>query len=220
MNKDITYWVNLLTNISAWSSVLPVAAGFYRFRRLTPVAKVVLFFVIIAWLFELLSSYVANQGTNNTNLVPYWVAIETIFLAWIFRLTLKGVWKKVLVMVTILILLTTLGTILFWSESDTFSSNLRLVQTGIFILVILIYFYQLFDQGDTKALGKDPMFWFGTAFFIYFCGNLFFFIALGIAGNDGSQENINTLSGLFIIHSLVMIIRNILLTIGFLKIPK
>ena len=220
MNKDIAYWVNLATSSSAWSILLPIAAGIYRYRNLTLVAKGVLVFVIISGISESITAWFADQGTNNTNLVPYWVAIETIFLAWIFRLALKGVWKKVLVAVTVLILLTSLVSILFWSTSDTFSSNLRLVQTGIFILVCLIYFYQLFDQGDTKNLGKDPMFWFGTAFFIYFCGNLFFFIALGIAGNDGSQENINTLSGLFIVHSLVLIIRNVLLTIGFLKIPK
>ena len=220
MNKDIAYWANLITSVSAWSIILPLAAGFYRFRRLTVIAKIVLTFVIVGWLFEIVSSYVASQGTINTPLVPYWVTIETIFLALIFRLCLQGFWRKVLVVVTIIILLTSLGTILFLSGSDTFSSNLRLVQTGVFILICLVYFYQLFDQGDTKSLGKDPMFWFATAFFIYFCGTLFFVIALGAADEDRSDEGIRILSGLYIVQSLVLIIRNVLLTIGFLRIPK
>jgi len=207
--------------MAMWSITLPLLVGLFRYKRFTAVPKVVWYFVLVSTVFELVSGRIADLGDQNTDFIPYFVAIETLFLSWVYRKTLDGVWKKIIVAALILILITSLISILSASDSDTFSSNLRLVQTGVFIVLSLVYFYQLFDHVEIKALGKEPMFWFNTGFFIYFCGALFFFVAsITPNGEEFIQEEIEFFHQLFIIHSLVMVIRNILLTIGFWRIPK
>ncbi len=217
--KDIALWSYVATNIAAWSIVLPLAAGLFRYKRLDSVAKIVFFFVIVSGISEFITTYMANQNMDTASIFPYWVAVETLFLSAIFRRVLFGIWKKIVLVVLAVVLLTSTASIFIWADSDAFSSNLRLLETAVFIVLCLVYFYQLFDRGEVKVMGREPMFWFGTAFFLYFCGNLFFVIATNTSV-ELTNEQIEFLQGIWIINAIVMVIRNVLLTIGFWRITR
>jgi hypothetical protein len=145
--------------------------------------------------------------------------IETLFLCWVFDKTIKGRWRFFLNAVLVVMLVLGLLQLLLWMESDRFASLMRITQSGSFIILSLVYYYQLFGRLEVKNLGKDPMFWFVTAFFMYFAGNLFFFIATGIYGGDLSEDDIVILLRIFTVNSLILILRNIIIAIGYWKIP-
>jgi len=208
---------------SAYSIVVPLISSIARFFRHTTQARIIFYFLLVSTCAEAYTSYLANNGVENTKLMSIWVMIETLFLCWLFDKTIKGRWKIFLNVVLIVMLVLGVLTLLFWTDSDKFSSLMRMVESSAFIVLCLVYYYQLFDGLKVKNLSDDPMFWFVTAFFMYFAGNLFFFIATGVFGSAGdgfSEEELTILMRIFTINSAMLILRNIIIAIGYWRIPN
>jgi hypothetical protein len=219
MATILIVWSTFLMSVSSYSIALPLLSSISRYFRHTPQARVIFYFLLVSTIAELYTGYLADQGVENTDLITIWVMIETLFLCWVFDKTIKGRWRFFLNAVLVVMLVLGLLQLLLWMESDRFASLMRITQSGSFIILSLVYYYQLFGRLEVKNLGKDPMFWFVTAFFMYFAGNLFFFIATGIYGGDLSEDDIVILLRIFTVNSLILILRNIIIAIGYWKIP-
>ena len=215
-------WTTAIITASAYSIAVPLATSALRFLKHTPQARIIFYFLIVSTGAELYTSYLADSGVENTRLMSIWVMIETLFLCWLFDKTIRGKWKIFLNVVLVVLMVLGLLTLLIWMDSDKFSSIMRMVQSVAFIVLCLVYYYQIFDGLEVKNLGSDPMFWFVTAFFLYFAGNLFFFIATGVYGDPGegfTEEEITILMRIFTVNSLMMILRNVIIAIGYWRIP-
>lgn len=97
-----------------------------------------------------------------------------------------------------------------------FEWSVSIVRLNNSILFCLAPVMLYFDQGRTLAFGdilKSSIFWANSAIFIYFSGNLFFFLLFkSIASTDRNAALIS-----YCLHNMLLITRNILLALSFLK---
>lgn len=206
----------MLVDLSGYSLLIPIIIGFINYRKHHKVPRVVTFFVLISGIYELISRNLAAAGIENLKLISPWVIIESVFVCAIFVTVLRGVWRSIVRYLLIAIIILGGLEIVIWGDTDTYSSLLRSTECAVFIVLSLVYFYQLLESLTVPSLSREPMFWFNTAFLIYFAGNLFFFVASGTMGptENFGEEEFQILLRLYAIHAVVMIFRNLLLATG------
>lgn len=216
MRTEFSYWANLVVNLSGFSLLIPILIGFVNYKRHGKVSRVVTFFVLISGIYEFIAGKLAESGVENLKMITPWVVIETLFVCTIYKTVLTGNWKGVIKYLLIALAIIGVIDIVFYGDSDTYSSLLRSTECGVFIVLSIVYFYQLLEDLRAPSLSNEPMVWFNTAFLIYFAGNLFFFVASGTLGQTESfgDNEYDILLKLYTIHAVIIIFRNSLIARG------
>lgn len=213
-------WGNLFvifSQISVYSIFIPLFIGIYRRNSLGRSLKIVLVFLFVATLFEQVSSHLGNFGIRNIFLVPIYVFIEFIFIVAIFKTVLKSdFWNKLLIYALIAFVIMFVSNLILFKETDDMGSYIRSIESLFIIAFIVVYYYQLIENLTISSVGSEPMFWVSAGFLIYFAGNLFLFVTSNYLLKQSEQH----LMEAYTIHSILIIIRNLLFSVGLWMQPR
>lgn len=169
--------IGILLKVSDFSILAPVAAGIIRYKGLNETLKLFTWFIFISVLFEASLFYTNSKGINNLAILNVFVIVQYCFFTWVFRRAF-GSYAIRKGMVAVLVCFTAFALLnLFFLQGvrqfNTWSLGLMCM---LLLLVILLFFYELFNDGNVQRLERYPMFWVASGALIYFAGNLFLFI--------------------------------------------
>lgn len=198
--------------ISTASGLLPVIAFIYNYGWLDKVSRTIGIYFIPAFVFDATSEALPMLGvSNNMPVIHISVVTNIIFFGIIYY---EAFFIKKLKTLTIILSSTALvialyftkNILIFPSEADTASSI-------VFIVLSLIYFYQLLSRQEFVHIEKQGLFWFNAGVLFYFSINIFLFMLFNmIPENDRPTY--------YIIHSITNIIANLLYTTALLCRPQ
>ena len=207
--------LKILNNFSVFSTLLPVIAAIFYYRRFNKTFKILAVFFILSALFDLALIVVLKLGLqNNAPLLHLFVVISILFLSIVYYRTLgNGLLKKLIVVLVVLALLFVIFNSLFIEGIWAFPSISNTVQSVLFITFSLFYFYQLLSNQEVIHIEKQGLFWINAGVLVYFSSNIFLFMLFNRI-IEAQEWN------LWIIHSITNIIANVLYTIGLLCKPQ
>jgi len=120
--------------------------------------------------FGLKHLYTLNANVYNTTTV-----IEFLFFYWLFFTAVrKPVFKKVMLVLSGVYLLSAIINIAFVQGFDQWASYTMLIGTIIIILFVFLFFYDAFDNKEPINLIKEPMFWISMGIFLFYLGDFTF----------------------------------------------
>lgn len=202
-----------LVFIAIFSGLFPIGTALIRFSPFQGYLKFLFAHVCICFINDLASTahFLLKLG-NNLYLLHIFTLLETILIGLMYKLYLRTklpgvwVWGGILIVWATEVAQNPFGPYLF--EMNSYARSL----SALFIIgLVVYYFYRLLIDLEERHLLRVPMFWFSTAFLFYFSGNLILFLFSGqliktVSAVDGVQ--------MFVIHSILQITKNILLSIG------
>jgi hypothetical protein len=189
---------------SALSSLVPLGAGLYFFRRLDIEMKILTIFFSFALIVEIIGFYLSFNRISYIWLIHLYTLLEYSLLMLIF-----SYWQKDNVLRRNLRL--SIGFFAFiWIGAKMFMENLsywdNYTASLESVLLVGVSAYTLFElsKENRTSLYKEPRFWVCGAVLVYFTGNLMVFALINIITIDWP------------IHSLLNIVANLFYTGGFL----
>jgi hypothetical protein len=199
--------------VSTASGLFPVIAFIYNYRYLDRIAKVIGVFFILSAVSDILLRLLQEWGVNNNYpVIHIFVIINIIFFGFIYY---KAFFIKRLKIVTVIMsVIALIITVYFTKDILVYPSESNTASSIIFIILSLIYFYQLLSRQEFVHIEKQGLFWFNAGVLFYFSVNIFLFMLFNqIPEHDRPSY--------YIINSITNIIANLLYTTGLLcKPPK
>jgi hypothetical protein len=202
----------ILEIISTYSGLLPVAAFIYNFRQLDRLMNVIGVFFVIAALVDILLHQLTNWGvTNNIPLIHVFVIINIVFFCAIYyKAFFVGFAKKLTLILCGLALVITL---FFLKNILEYPTQANTASSIAFIVLSLVYFYQLLNRQEFVHIEKQGLFWFNSAVLFYFSINIFLFMLI-------IRIPVNDRPVFYVINNITNIIANLLYTIALLCQPQ
>ncbi|HWD86983.1 MAG TPA: hypothetical protein VG367_02580 [Mucilaginibacter sp.] len=202
----------LFDYISSASGILPVIAFIYNFGWLDRISRTIGAFFVIAAVFDVALQILPVLGVdNNMPAVHAFVIVNIVFFGVIYYEAFFIPKLKTLTIILISLALAiavyfTRNLFLYPSEANTASSI-------VFIVLSLIYFYQLLNRQEFVHIEKQGLFWFNASVLFYFSINIFLFMLFNMIPKDDR-------SFYFIINNITNIIANLLYTTALLCRPQ
>jgi hypothetical protein len=181
------------------------------FRKLSPDLKIIGIFVYIACLVELLAGIMWYNKMNNLVLLHIYTLVEFGVISWYYHVTLRGFVPAWLVPSAVTAFsLFSLYNSFFIQDLDEFNTYARGLEALLVITYIIMFFYKTFIELKVEYLGKEPAFWIGSGFLLYFSGGLFLFMV--------SDHLLPSATGprhlVWAMHAVFTIVFHILISIG------
>lgn len=205
--------MTILAYIAIGSGLLPVLAALIWSFRKAPGFIAVHLHILLCFVVDVaaISHYIFKLG-NNLYLLHIFTLLETILIGLIYKLymgtKLPGpwVWGGILAVCATELAQNPFGPYLF--EMNSYTRSL----SALFIIgLVVYYFYRLLVDLEERHLLQVPMFWFSTAFLFYFSGNLILFLFSGqLVARVSPVQGVQV----FLIHAILQITKNILLSVG------
>jgi hypothetical protein len=201
----------LFDYISSASGILPVVAFAYNYGWLDKVSRIIGIFFIVAAISDLMQWMFPAWGMKNTPVVHVFVIINIIF----FGIIYYGAFfiKKLKTLTVILSSLALVTAIYFTKNILLFPSEANTASSIVFIVLSLIYFYQLLNRQEFVHIEKQGLFWFNAGVLFYSSINIFLFMLFNMIPADD-------LPTYFIINNITNIIANLLYTTALLCRPQ
>jgi hypothetical protein len=196
------------------STLLPLGAGVYAYRRLEKPHKIILFYLVIAGITDGAASYMAHHRTNNLWLLHIYTAIETVLLVWFYRIALVDERiKKGTAYVMVVFPLVCLANIIWGQGILRFNTYTRPVEALIVIYLGLIYFFER-SQAPVDPGMKVHRFlsWFNTGILLYFSFSFLLFLFFNYLHPNSFLSYV-----IMTCHATFVLIMYLLFMIGFLK---
>lgn len=190
-------------------------AALLYYRTYTVPFKILAFFFFISGIFDLALVLLVHFGwSNNAPLIHLFVLVNIVFLGLVYYKTFFSPLVKKFVMVLVpAIVIFSITTSLFIEGIWAFPTISNSAQSVLFILLSLLYFYQLLTRQEFVHIEKQGLFWINAGVLIYFSSNIFLFMLYNRI-IDSHEWN------LWIIHSITNIVANVLYTIGLICKPQ
>ena len=197
------------------SVFIPIAIGTYRLRALSNPMRVLFVLVITSLTFDAFSEIVAHAnkgGHSNLWVLNLYTPIETIIYCVFFLMMLKDLIQKNILIVIYLI---PLSFIFYYTykHGNRLSDVSLAIESITVIASTMIFFYVMLKRLEHETPLSNPYFWFNSAILIYFSSAFFVFIF-------SDYRKLSSDWNLWNIHSIVRIIFNLLISIGFWKAQK
>lgn len=166
--------------LSTYCTLIPLAAGFSRFKYLVMRHRFFLFYILFGFLIDVLKPAIPNDDIKKW-MYHIYVLVETIFLIWFMGQISGGKRFQKILNASIFFF------IAFWLISRFVIAEQPTDYTPVFDMLCAIYIsciaaiilINMAQQFDTII--REPDFWFLTGTFIYFfCANFIF----GLLGTD------------------------------------
>lgn len=181
--------------------------AFYQYRRRSNVIRQ------IGWL--LFSSFTANvlsyMLTGPVRNVPgsvYDFALIA-FLSWIYNDQTEGRYKNFFVTCTVLYVVLGVYNV-FFVQPLTITSYNKLMASFLIIGYTVMFFYKLMKDLPERQVHQLPMFWFNSAFLLYYAGTLFLFAFTSYLINVLK----NDLLYYALFHNVLVIIQHCIIFLG------
>ena len=204
--------VELFDMISVFSGLLPLFAFIYNYGWLDRISRIIGIYFIPALIFDAASEILPVLGvTNNMPVIHASVVTNIIFFGIIYY---EAFFTKKLKMLTIILSSLALVVALYFTKNIfLFPSEANTASGIVFIVLSMIYFYQLLNRQEFVHIEKQGLFWFNAGVLFYSSINIFLFMLFNmIPENDRPTA--------YIIHSITNIIANLLYTTALLCRPQ
>jgi hypothetical protein len=198
--------------ISTASGFLPVIAFIYNYGWLDKVSRIIGIFFIVAAIFDVTLQMLPIVGVvNNIPAVHIFVIINIIFYGIIYY---DAFFIRRLKTLTILLTSLALAIAVYFTKNLlTFPSEANTASSIVFIVLSLIYFYQLLSRQEFVHIEKQGLFWFNAGVLFYSSINIFLFMLINMIP-------VGDRPFYFIINNITNIIANLLYTTALLCRPQ
>ncbi|MGZ3777111.1 MAG: hypothetical protein ACXVB0_24605 [Mucilaginibacter sp.] len=202
----------LFDRISVASGFLPVLAFIFNYGWLDRIARIIGTFLIVAFVFDIALEILPMLGfINNSPVVHLFVIVNIIFFGIIYYEAF--VIKKIKTLSIVLSLLALAVGVYFTKNILLFPSEANTASCVVFIVLSLIYFYQLLNRQEFVHIDKQGLFWFNAGVLFYSSINIFLFMLF----NKIPADDLPTY---FVINNITNIIANLLYTTALLCRPQ
>lgn len=200
----------LFDYLSSISGVIPLAAFVYNFSNLDKVSKIIGAFLIVSALSDLLQWLLAVWHINNTPVITVFIFVNIIFFSIIYYNIFINAWMRLL---TIILSAIAFIISLCYCKDIYEEPWANAVSSFVFIILALVYFYQLLNLQEFVHIEKQGLFWFNAAVLFYFSITIFVVMLIGrIPVPEQAQY--------LIIQNITNIIANLLFSIALLCRPQ
>jgi hypothetical protein len=197
--------------ISSLSGIFPLAAFIYNFRYLDRIAKIIGAFLVVSAIADLLQWLLPVWHMPNIPVVHVFVILNIIFFCAIYyKAFFEAYAKKVTLILSAIALVITVW---FIKHILDYPTEANTASSIVFIVLSLIYFYQLLTRQEFVHIEKQGLFWFNSAVLFYFSINIFLFMLI-------IRIPVNDRPTFYIINNITNIIANLLYTIALLCQPQ
>ena len=200
----------LLTRISQFSSIIPVVIGLFFYNKLNKLFKRLFLFLLFFVLMEYMAHWLATELGNNMPLSHIFTIIEFGMLLSIFTTHFQVITKYYYVLLLLFIFIAIIDAFVL-KNIDAFSSLAKPIESIIFTIAALYFYYNNINQNQNIDLYKQPMFWFSTSILVYFSINFFMFLLFKTI----IKEAVNTNFIEHNIHSITNTSANLLYSMAF-----
>jgi len=199
--------------ISQSSVLLPVIAGLLQYKKLPAAFRVLLYFFMVAILFEIQASIFKRVYHNNMPGQHLYTVIEFLSYSVVFYLNFrKNSMMRRLIAVNAVVFAGVAVADAFYINGIWAPNAVSLSYSSVSIIVYsLACFYVLFQQDTLQYSWVYPMFWVSTGTLIYFASNMLYFMLKRYLLIKAA--NIETFSLIF--HDALNIIANCLFAQSF-----
>jgi hypothetical protein len=208
--------LQVLAYTSAVFSVIPAILALIYIRKAESSLQILKLLFVFAGVVEIIATSLAYLKINNQLLGDVYFLVEGILIGLFcyYKLGKKYKWRFVLLGLTYLAV--GIYTSLFLDPAFGFNSIFRTTESLIILILSGSVLIHIINKEGVNLL-QIPEFWIISGFFIYFTVN----ISLFLSGKFIMSSDNSELRQLWIIHSLVNILANILFTLGIVRIkPK
>ncbi|MBS1500639.1 MAG: hypothetical protein JST32_01160 [Bacteroidetes bacterium] len=202
----------VLDLIATYSGLLPVIAFLYNYRHLDSLMKLISAFLIVSALFDILLSLSSDWGVaNNMPAIHVYIIINIVFFGFIYY---KAFFDERLKKITLVLTGVALLVCLYFAQRLLEYPSISNTASGIaFIILALLYFYQLLTRQEFVHIEKQGLFWFNAAVLFYFSINIFLFMLFPLLPLADRPSY-------YIINNITNIIANLLYTTALLCQPQ
>lgn len=205
-----------LTQLSAWSVVLPLIAGTARIRNLDSDSRLMYALVVMATLPQMIHVYLPKSTAETISYNLYTIAEFVIYFFLFYPKTQVRSWKISLVIIFILYSLISIHFIYQDGINSRFINELAVSNGIIYLVIIGYYLYHtlLRDQGDLTP--AKPFFWFTVGILLYAaCTTLVYSLWQRILSNPNT-----VMETLWNLQNIFNILTYALFTAGLLVRPR
>lgn len=198
----------IFIKLSQASVLFPIIMGLIYYKKLTGPFRLLLYFFLSGFLFELQASVLKIFYQNNMPGLHLYTLVEGLVFSRIYYLHFQknGVLRLFIGINTIVLIGACLADAFIISSIWGWNSFSRSYSSVSIVCYALAYFYFLFRNESTQYRTDQPMFWVATGTLFYFsCNTLYFMLNSSLVRNAYTAA----FSG-FIIHAAINIIAHLL----------
>jgi len=212
MEIELDYSVySLLNHLAGTTLLLPLAVGITRFGKLSAPLRILCLLLGYSVLNTAITMWLAALEINNLFFFNIYTIVELALIGWVFHTMFGSKNMKITVSILVItVLVFALSNILFMQNVDILDNLTLGVESLLFTLLALLFFYKVFRESKVQQLERYPLFWLNSGMLLYFAGNLFVFIF----SNYILMETQNVFHAEWGIHSILQITSNLIYTIG------
>ncbi|MFA0961798.1 hypothetical protein AB9P05_08315 [Roseivirga sp. BDSF3-8] len=203
--------IPFLSKLSTFSVFIPLLLALVTIRFHHREVKFLAYLVYTSFLVEICMVYLGYQKVNNLPLLNILTMAEFTLLSLMYYHLFREPRLKRFIKISIHVFVA--FTFLYatfikgWYE---YSDVPRALESLMLVAFSLIYFRKLLTDLNVFYIEKEPAFWVSTAVLFYFSGSLFMYIFSSYL----ALQYIDVMKQVWHIHSMLMIIYNLLLAVG------
>lgn len=170
--------------------------------------RVIVFLLIIGFLADAYSVYLAENHRSNFKIFNGFILFETLFLLWYFYIILPSKPLRFFIVTSALIFSIIFFTSYFIINGNKhYLDNIAVIANIIIIILCIIYFFRQITNSEPFDFQKNHMFWIVCAYLIYSAGTLFLFLYINTLPKSEQQND-------YVLNYIFLIPKSILLSIA------
>jgi hypothetical protein len=204
----------VLIYVSIFFTALPVIVGFTLYKHLKTYLIPVLFICVTGTITEAIVYYIVKSGKDPYLMNMLYTSMEFTFVILFYYLFYKVHFDISKIILTLIPFFYGVCVLTYLTAEEklygSYSISIEALVVSLFALGSFVF---LLRKMLFKNILSEPFFYINTGFLFYFLGNLTFFAM----GSYIKQMDASSYIGLQIIHSILNISLNVLMSIGFWK---
>jgi len=207
---DLVALSTILKHLSISIAIFPLTVGLFFYKKASKPIQWLIYYLISVIMTEIIAKAFEIAFGNNNPVYHIFTVIQFAAFFLIYQIALKGKMSKQLTWTciatfTVLAILSAIFLQGLWE----FNSYISALECLFVVLLPLYYFYSIIQELKIKHLSKTPMFWISVATLVYFSTGFFIFLTHNYFVEIGADT-----TNIWTLHSIFIIITNILLAIG------
>ncbi|MCG8576659.1 MAG: hypothetical protein MI810_17400 [Flavobacteriales bacterium] len=204
----------LMAVVMAWISVpiiITAIVAFYHRNRSSESQRTIRQLVVVALITQLISYWLWRKALNNLPILHLYTPLEFVLIIRFYK-----VWsgdfivQKRLNWLAYSFVLVAIINVIFFQSLFEINSYIRGLESVIIIILSLSFWAKIMRELQIERLVQSPLFWFNTAFLIYFSVNFILFVFSSDLNKLAVEKAIQP----WLVHCFFMTIYYLLLAIG------
>jgi hypothetical protein len=213
---NIQELATFIVNNVVWTVPIPTIIGIIRKTYLVKDLQIIFFFTCNSVFFEIISTTMWHYKIPNLYLFHIYVLTEFFFISWFYyEIFKKYVSPKTIPIIFLIFIIFSLIDTFVLHNPLTFNSYAKTLECFIIVAYTVFYLYKTFDEFQDEDPSDTPVFWINAGFLFYFSGCLFLFTFSNFILTQGKPMGMIT----WALHAFFIVIMNLLISIGFWKLP-